>query len=110
MSAARRPRPTPEAAGASITTGGAEDPLDVRGDFPIVRDRRYFEPAYITPVPNQVVAAGRAFLESKAAGPIPLGDMLRKTDEVRAQFARLINAGTDESRLLFCDQLEVRTS
>ena len=84
-----------------ITTGGAEDPLGVRGDFPIVRDRHYLNSAYITPVPNQVVAAGRAFLESKAAGPIPLGDMLRKTDEVRTQFARLINAGTDEIGFLF---------
>jgi cysteine desulfurase/selenocysteine lyase len=84
-----------------LTTGGAEDPLDVRGDFPIVRDRHYLNSAYITPVPNQVVAAGRAFLESKAARPIPLGDMLRKTDEVRAQFARLINAGADEIGFLF---------
>lgn len=84
-----------------ITTSGAEDPLDVRGDFPIVRDRHYLNSAYITPVPNQVVAAGRAFLESKAARPIPLSDMLRKTDEVRAQFARLINAGTDEIGFLF---------
>ena len=82
-------------------TRSAEDPLAVRGDFPIVRDRHYLNSAYITPVPNQVVTAGRAFIESKAARPIPLGDMLRKTDEVRAQFARLINAGTDEIGFLF---------
>ncbi|HEV3060376.1 MAG TPA: aminotransferase class V-fold PLP-dependent enzyme [Vicinamibacterales bacterium] len=94
--------PDPERqATRSISTGGAEDPLAVRHDFPIARDRHYLNSAYITPVPNQVVAAGRAFVESKAARPIPLGDMLRKTDEVRAQFARLINAGTDEIGFLF---------
>lgn len=79
----------------------ADDPLGVRADFPVVRDRHYLNSAYITPVPSQVVAAGRAFVESKAGRPIPLRDMLRKTDEVRAQFARLVNAGTDEIGFLF---------
>jgi cysteine desulfurase / selenocysteine lyase len=88
-------------AAAPVARGREDDPLDVRGDFPIVRDRHYLNSAYITPVPNQVVAAGRAFLESKAERPIPLADMLRKTDEVRAQFARLINAGSDEIGFLF---------
>jgi selenocysteine lyase/cysteine desulfurase len=79
----------------------ADDPLGVRGDFPIVGERTYLNSAYITPVPAQVVAAGRAFVESKALRPIPLGEMLRKTDEVRAQFARLINADADEIGFLF---------
>ena len=79
----------------------ADDPLGVRGDFPVVRGRTYLNSAYITPVPDQVVAAGRAFVESKALRPIPLGEMLRKTDDVRAQFARLINAGADEIGFLF---------
>ena len=86
---------------ADSQTVPASDPLGVRADFPIVRDRHYLNSAYITPVPSQVVAAGRAFVESKAVRPIPLGDMLRKTDEVRAQFAQLINAGTDEIGFLF---------
>ena len=73
----------------------------MRGDFPIVRDRHYLNSAYITPVPNQVVTAGRTFVESKAVRPIPLGDMLRKTDDVRAQFAQLINAEIDEIGFLF---------
>jgi len=77
------------------------DPLGVRADFPIVRGRTWLNSAYITPVPEQVVAAGRAFVDSKAVRPIPLGEMLRKTDEVRAQFARLINAAPDEIGFLF---------
>ncbi|MDO8681424.1 MAG: aminotransferase class V-fold PLP-dependent enzyme [Acidobacteriota bacterium] len=83
------------------SSASQDDPLGVRGDFPIVRGRTYLNSAYITPVPDQVVAAGRAFVESKAVRPISLGEMLRKTDEVRAQFARLINAGTDEIGFLF---------
>ena len=85
----------------SLSQSAADDPLGVRGDFPIVRGRTYLNSAYITPVPDQVVAAGRGFVESKALRPIPLGEMLRKTDEVRAQFARLINAGSDEIGFLF---------
>ena len=85
----------------ALAQSTADDPLGVRGDFPIVRGRTYLNSAYITPVPDQVVAAGRAFVESKALRPIPLGEMLRKTDEVRAQFARLINAGSDEVGFLF---------
>src|SRR6185503_11701948 len=57
--------------------------------------------AYITPVPNQVAAAGRAFVESKATRPIPLGEMLKKTDQVRAQVANLIHADPDEVGFLF---------
>lgn len=78
-----------------------DDPLGVRADFPVVRDRTYLNSAYITPVPRQVVAAGQAFVESKSTRPISLGEMLRKTDEVRGQFARLVNASPDEIGFLF---------
>jgi selenocysteine lyase/cysteine desulfurase len=88
-------------AASSSHTRSDQDPLGVRADFPVVRDRTYLNSAYITPVPTPVVAAGRAFVERKAERPIPLGEMLRKTDEVRAQFARLINAGADEIGFLF---------
>lgn len=77
------------------------DPLSVSDDFPIVRSRTYLNSAYITPVPNQVVAAGRAFVESKATRPISLGEMLRKTDQVRGQFASAIGAESDEIGFLF---------
>ena len=79
----------------------ADDPLGIRADFPIVRERTFLNSAYITPVPRQVVAAGQAFVARKSLRPIPLGDMLRKTDEVRGQFARLVNASPDEIGFLF---------
>jgi selenocysteine lyase/cysteine desulfurase len=79
----------------------ADDPLGVRGDFPVVEARNYLNSAYITPVPRQVLAAGQAFLERKAMRPVSLGEMLAKTDEVRSQFARLVNASVDEIGFLF---------
>lgn len=90
-----------EPALASVSSVRDDDPLGVRADFPIVRERTYLNSAYIAPVPRQVVTAGQAFVESKSLRPIPLGDMLEKTDEVRAQFARLVNASPDEIGFLF---------
>jgi selenocysteine lyase/cysteine desulfurase len=79
-----------------------DDPLGVRGDFPIVGKKIFLNSAYIAPIPRQVVAAGLAFLEEKASNSFQLGPLLRKCDDVRAQFARLINAASpDEVGLLF---------
>jgi cysteine desulfurase/selenocysteine lyase len=86
---------------ASSQAGPGDDPLGVRADFPVAGQRTYLNSAYITPVPRQVVAAGQAFVESKSTGPILLGDMLKKTNEVREQYARMINAGADEIGFLF---------
>jgi selenocysteine lyase/cysteine desulfurase len=77
------------------------DPLGVRGDFDVVRDGLYLNSAYITPSPQPVMEAARWFAEHKAAKPIPLDEMLRKTDEVRRQFARLVAAEPDEIGFLF---------
>jgi selenocysteine lyase/cysteine desulfurase len=86
---------------ARVTPANGDDPLGVRADFPVVEERIYLDSAYITPVPRQVAAAGKAFVERKTSRPIRLGDMLARTDEVRARFARLIGAETDEVGFLF---------
>jgi selenocysteine lyase/cysteine desulfurase len=75
---------------------GGDDPLGVRRDFPIVGEALYLNSAYITPVPLAVAAAARAFAERKATKPIRLDEMLKATDEVRGQFARLIGAAHEE--------------
>ncbi|MEO8677868.1 MAG: aminotransferase class V-fold PLP-dependent enzyme [Vicinamibacterales bacterium] len=74
----------------------APDPLGVRVDFPVASTALFLNSAYIAPTPLPVIAAGREFADAKGYAPIPLGDMLRKTDAVRAQYARLINASPDE--------------
>ena len=84
-----------------IRAAEGDDPLGVRRDFPVVRDGLYLNSAYIAPVPLPVVEAARIFAERKASRPIPLGDMLARTDEVRAKVARLIGADPREVGFLF---------
>jgi selenocysteine lyase/cysteine desulfurase len=88
-----------------LTTQGEssdqDDPLGVRRDFPAVRDGLYLNSAYIAPIPVQVADAARIFAERKASKPISLGEMLNTTDEVRRQFARLVDAEADEIGFLF---------
>ena len=93
-------------AGAALVPVGiraaeGDDPLGVRRDFPVVRDGLYLNSAYIAPVPVSVAEAARAFAERKASRPIALGDMLARTDEVRAKVARLIGADPQEVGFLF---------
>jgi selenocysteine lyase/cysteine desulfurase len=82
-------------------SAGLVDPLGVRGDFPVADTSLFLNSAYITPTPIPVVDAGREFAVSKGYAPIALGDMLRKTNAVRAQYAKLINASPDEIGFLF---------
>lgn len=90
------------ALGAHPPLLSADDPLGVRADFPILANGRTFlNAAYITPSPRAVVAAGAAFLHAKAERPITVGEMLGKAGEVRAQFARLVNASPDEIGFVF---------
>ena len=86
------------ATAGETSAGGASSTmvLGVRQDFPAAIERTYLNSAYIAPVPRQVAAAGHAFVEAKLNRPIPLGDMLRQTNQVRAQYAKLVNAGTDQ--------------
>jgi selenocysteine lyase/cysteine desulfurase len=77
------------------------DPLGVRADFPAAGEQLYLDAAYIAPTPTSVVDAGRVFAESKGRQPIALGDMLGRTDQVRAAFARLVGAAPAEIGFLF---------
>ncbi len=78
----------------------ADDPLGVRGDFPVVDEGIYLNSPYITPSPRQVIDAGHAFWQAKARNPISLGDMLAETTRVRRQFARLVGATEAEVGIL----------
>lgn len=92
--------PSPPAT-PSVPSRSSDDPLGVRADFPIVAGRTFLNSAYIAPIPLQVVAAGRAFLEDKSTRPIAVGELIGANNALRRQFARLINASPDEVGLLF---------
>jgi selenocysteine lyase/cysteine desulfurase len=78
-----------------------DDPLGVRRDFPVVANGVYLNSAYITPIPTPVAEAGQAFIDRKSRAPIPLDEMLARTDNVRERFARLIGATREEIGFLF---------
>lgn len=92
------------AATAAVRSAAAQsvvDPLGVRAEFPAASGRLYLNSAYIAPVPREVAAAGRAFVDAKMERPISLGDMQRAADRVRAQYAALIGATADEIAFLY---------
>jgi selenocysteine lyase/cysteine desulfurase len=80
---------------------GPDDPLGVRGDFPIIAGRTYLNSAYITPIPRQVVAVAQAFVANKSTRPLLVNELLARNNAVRTQFAKLVNASPDEIGLLF---------
>ena len=78
-----------------------DDPLGVRGDFPVVNEGVYLDSAYIAPSPTPTVDAVRAFLEAKTRDPVRLGPMVEEADAVRRKFARLIGATEPEIGVLY---------
>jgi selenocysteine lyase/cysteine desulfurase len=52
-------------------------------------------------VPRAVAAAGTAFVDAKLERPIPLGEMQRAADGVRARYGRLVKASPDEIAFLY---------
>jgi len=85
---------------SSFSLSSADDPLGVRGDFPIVEENIYLDSAYITPSPTPAVRAAQNFLEAKGRDPVSLGGMLDETNSVRRRFARLIGATEPEIGVL----------
>ncbi len=79
----------------------SDDPLGVRGDFPVVEEGVYLDSAYIAPSPTPTVDAVRAFLEAKTRVPLRLGPMVEEADAVRRKFARLIGATEPEIGVLY---------
>ena len=102
LAAAAVVSPTRAFADAPRRLASLDDPLGVRGDFPILENGRTFlNSAYIAPSPRAVAAAGAAFYNAKASRPISVGELLSRTGEVCNQFAKLIHASPDEVGFVF---------
>ncbi len=87
--------------GTASPAAAAEDPLGVRGDFPVVEENVYLNCAYIAPSPVPVVDAVREFLDAKIRSPLSLGAMVDESHAARRKFARLVGAGEHEVALLY---------
>ena len=79
---------------AAASKSGSEFPL--KSDFPIAEKRTYLNAAYTAAIPRQVVDVACAFANGKAQQPSSVGAMLKETDKVREQYARLIHALPEE--------------
>lgn len=77
-----------------------DDPLGVRDDFPITRNKIYLNTAYASPLPTIVREAGLEFLDDKTLRPYP-GRGQEKADEARGKFADLFGAKREELALLY---------
>ncbi len=87
--------------GTASPAAASDDPLGVRGDFPVVEESTYLNCAYIAPSPTPVVEAVRGFLDAKIRSPLSLGAMVDESHAARRKFARLVGAGEHEVALLY---------
>ncbi|MEM7119034.1 MAG: aminotransferase class V-fold PLP-dependent enzyme [Chloroflexota bacterium] len=77
------------------------DPLGIRKHFPAIQESIYLASASITPSPLPVTQAGIDFVSAKGKLPYDLDDLLAKCDELRGQYAQLIQAKTAEIGLIY---------
>ena len=86
--------------GEATSGGGADDPLGVRGDFPVTEEQAYLNTASVGPLPTPVRDALHAYADEK---------MLRRNTSAgreaiaraRTRFASLFGAGEDELAFLY---------
>lgn len=72
------------------------DPLNVRKDFPALRELTFLNTAYAGLIPQPVADAARQWIERRAMRSYTVGEMFARADEARALLARMLGAGEDE--------------
>lgn len=89
----------PVAAHAS-TLSSDEDPLGVRGDFLVTRDKTYLNTASVGPFPNVVREAGLAWVEEQSRDPM-FARVGEKREQARARFGALFGVKPEEVAILY---------
>jgi len=88
----------PAASGTALAAD--EDPLGVRGDFPVTKNKTYLNTASVGPFPNAVREAGIAWVEEQGDDPL-YSRMGEKREQVRERFADLFGASPHEIAVLY---------
>lgn len=88
------------AAGTAAAPFTETDPLGVRSDFLVTRDKTYLNTASVGPFPNAVREAGLAWVEEQARDPL-FARMGEKREEARTRFAKLFGAKPEEVAILY---------
>ncbi len=69
----------------------------IRKEFPVIQHRLFMDHARVAPLPRPVQVAISAFAEEACEqGTAHYAEWMKELEVVRARFAKLINAGTDE--------------
>jgi len=88
----------PAASGTAFSAD--EDPLGVRGDFPVATKKTYLNTASVGPFPNAVREAGIAWVEEQGDDPL-YSRMGEKREHARERFAELFGASPHEIAILY---------
>jgi selenocysteine lyase/cysteine desulfurase len=71
--------------------------MNIQEEFPVTENRIFFDHAKVSPLPNRVREAVNAFVNDVSSfGTENYADWMTQVESVRASFARLIHADTDE--------------
>lgn len=73
------------------------NPEKISQEFPVVTNRIFFDHAKVSPLPNRVKEVVTEFVnDTSSFGTANYADWMAKVEEVRASFAKLINADPNE--------------
>lgn len=89
----------PAVRGAALAADD-DDPLGVRSDFLVTRDKTYLNTASVGPFPDVVREAGLAWVEEQARDPL-YARMGEKREEARRRFGELFGAKPEEIGILY---------
>mgnify|MGYP003624351111 CR=1 FL=1 len=89
----------PYATSAKAQSSG-DDPLGIRGDFPLLETTNFLNTAYHSVAPQQVVDAGVQFYLDRGNPADGIGPWIGEGRAVRAKFANMVGAKTSEIGLI----------
>ena len=77
-----------------------DDPLGIRGDFPLLKTTNFLNTPYHSVAPQQVVDAGVQFYRDRGNPADGIGPWIGEGRAVRAKFAKMVGAQTSEIGLI----------
>lgn len=86
---------------ARAQSNASDDPLGVRGDFPLLATTNFLNTPYHAVSPNQVIEAGVEFYRDRGNPADSIGPFLAEGREVRAKFAKMVGAEQSEIGLIY---------
>lgn len=86
--------------GSAKAQSRGDDPLGIRGDFPLLKTTNFLNTAYHSVAPQQVVDAGVQFYRDRGNPADGIGPWIGEGRAVRAKFAKMVGADAGEIGLI----------